>query len=191
MDQRPPRGSLRGPLASRRLRPVTAEGRHALVEVNAPAGRSSRGRGVRPFDRTPIVFACLPGPAPLSPRHSTPEPMHAEPDQAPSDPSWRTASQALDDLMRKLLVVHRPLEAEERLAKRRPGSDGRWPPPRVDRRPVPQGQRGSPDGGQGVRSSWETAVRRVFFCSSKAASRRAVSRWAMVWSVMSTYTPCQ
>jgi hypothetical protein len=148
MDQRPPRGSLRGPLASRRLRPVTAEGRHALVEVNAPAGRSSRGRGVRPVDRTPIVFACLPGPAPLSPRHSTPEPMHAEPDQAPSDPSWRTASQALDDLMRKLLVVHRPLEAEERLAKRRPGSDGRWPPPRVDRRPVP-GQRGSPDGGQG------------------------------------------
>jgi hypothetical protein len=79
MDQRPPRGSLRGPLASRRLRPVTAEGRHALVEVNAPAGRSSRGRGVRPFDRTPIVFACLPGPAPLSPRHSKPEPMHAEP----------------------------------------------------------------------------------------------------------------
>jgi hypothetical protein len=137
MDQRLPRGSLRGSLASRRLRPVTAEGRHALVEVNAPAGRSSRGRGVRPFDRTPIVFACLPGPAPLSPRHSTPEPMHAEPDQAPSDPSWRTASQALDDLMRKLLVVHRPLEAEERLAKRRPGSDGRWPPPRVDRRPVP------------------------------------------------------
>jgi hypothetical protein len=45
--------------------------------------------------------------------------------RALSDPNWRTASQALDDLMRKLLVVHRPLEAEERLAKRRPGSDGR------------------------------------------------------------------
>jgi hypothetical protein len=41
---------------------------------------------------------------------------------------------------------------------------------------------------RGVRSSWETAVRRVSFCSSKAASRRAASRWAMVWSVMSTYT---
>jgi hypothetical protein len=34
-----------------------------------------------------------------------------------SDPDWRTASQPLDDLMRKLLVVHRLLEAEERLAK--------------------------------------------------------------------------
>jgi hypothetical protein len=43
--------------------------------------------------------------------------------RALSDPNWRTASQALDDLMRKLLVVHRLLEAEERLAKRRPGSE--------------------------------------------------------------------
>jgi hypothetical protein len=40
-----------------------------------------------------------------------------------SDPNWRTASQALDDLMRKLLVVHRLLEAEERLAKREPQAD--------------------------------------------------------------------
>jgi hypothetical protein len=40
--------------------------------------------------------------------------------KAVSDPNWRTASQALDDLMRKLLVVHRLLEAEERLAKREP-----------------------------------------------------------------------
>jgi len=38
--------------------------------------------------------------------------------RALSDPNWRTASQALDDLMRKLLVVHRLLEAEERLTKR-------------------------------------------------------------------------
>jgi hypothetical protein len=38
--------------------------------------------------------------------------------RALSDPDWQTASQALDDLMRKLLVVHRLLEAEERLAKR-------------------------------------------------------------------------
>jgi hypothetical protein len=50
---------------------------------------------------------------------------HALLTRALSDPNWRTASQALDDLMRKLLVVHRLLEAEERLAKRRPGSDGR------------------------------------------------------------------
>ena len=40
-----------------------------------------------------------------------------------SDPNWRTASQALDDLMRKLLVVHRLLEAEERLAERRPRAE--------------------------------------------------------------------
>jgi hypothetical protein len=43
--------------------------------------------------------------------------------RALSDPNWRTASQALDDLMRKLLVVQRLLEAEERLAKREPGRD--------------------------------------------------------------------
>ena len=39
------------------------------------------------------------------------------------DPNWRTASQALDDLMRKLLVVHRLLEAEQRLAKRKPSAE--------------------------------------------------------------------
>jgi hypothetical protein len=43
--------------------------------------------------------------------------------RALSDPNWRTASQALDDLMRKLLVVHRLLEAEERLAKRKPSAE--------------------------------------------------------------------
>jgi hypothetical protein len=48
---------------------------------------------------------------------------HALPTRALSDPNWRTASQALDDLMRKLLVVHRLLEAEERLAKRTPRAD--------------------------------------------------------------------
>jgi hypothetical protein len=45
---------------------------------------------------------------------------HALLASAVSDPNWRTASQALDDLMRKLLVVHRLLEAEDRLAKREP-----------------------------------------------------------------------
>jgi hypothetical protein len=39
------------------------------------------------------------------------------------DPNWRTASQALDDLMRRLLVVDRLLEAEERLAQRKPRAD--------------------------------------------------------------------
>jgi hypothetical protein len=45
---------------------------------------------------------------------------HALLTRALRDPNWRTASRALDDLMRKLLVVHRLLEAEERLAKREP-----------------------------------------------------------------------
>ena len=55
------------------------------------------------------------------PRRMTPEEReqaHALLTRALSDPNWRTASQALDDLMGKLLVVHRLLEAEERLAKR-------------------------------------------------------------------------
>ena len=43
---------------------------------------------------------------------------------AVSDPNWCTASQALDDLMGKLLVVHRLLEAEERLAERQPRGNG-------------------------------------------------------------------
>jgi len=55
------------------------------------------------------------------PRRMTPEEReqaHALLARAVSDPDWRTASHALDDLMRKLLRVHRLLEAEERLAKR-------------------------------------------------------------------------
>ena len=60
------------------------------------------------------------------PRRMTPEEKeqaHALLTRALSDPNWRTASQALDDLMRKLLVVHRLLEAEERLAKRKPSAE--------------------------------------------------------------------
>jgi hypothetical protein len=48
---------------------------------------------------------------------------HALLTRALTDPNWRTASQALDDLMHKLLVVHRLLEAEERLAEREPRGD--------------------------------------------------------------------
>jgi hypothetical protein len=51
------------------------------------------------------------------------EQAHALLSRALSDPDWRTASQALDELMRKLLVVHRLLEAEERLAKRKPSAE--------------------------------------------------------------------
>jgi hypothetical protein len=57
------------------------------------------------------------------PRRMTPEEQaqgHALLTRAVSDPDWQAASQALDDLMGKLLVVHRLLEAEERLAKREP-----------------------------------------------------------------------
>ena len=50
---------------------------------------------------------------------------HALLTRAVGDLNWRTASQALDDLMRKLLAVHRLLEAEERLAKREPRADPR------------------------------------------------------------------
>ena len=38
--------------------------------------------------------------------------------RALTEPTWRTASQALDDLLRNLLVVHRLLEAEEGLTDR-------------------------------------------------------------------------
>jgi hypothetical protein len=61
------------------------------------------------------------------PRRMTPEQReqaHALLTRAVGDPDWRTASQALDDLMRKLLVLHRLLEAEERLSKREPGRNG-------------------------------------------------------------------
>jgi hypothetical protein len=40
--------------------------------------------------------------------------------RAVSDPNWQAASQALDDLMGKLLVLRRLLEAEERLPTRGP-----------------------------------------------------------------------
>jgi CheY-like chemotaxis protein len=43
--------------------------------------------------------------------------------KAASDPDGQAANQALDELMRKLIVVHRLLEAEERLTKREPRAD--------------------------------------------------------------------
>ena len=57
------------------------------------------------------------------PERMTPEERkqaHALLTRALSDPNWRTANQALDDLMRKLIVVHRLLEAEEHLPQREP-----------------------------------------------------------------------
>jgi hypothetical protein len=42
-----------------------------------------------------------------------------------TDPDWQAANRALDDLMRKLIVIHRLLEAEECLPKREPWTDSR------------------------------------------------------------------
>ena len=43
--------------------------------------------------------------------------------KAVTDPDWQAANKPLDDLMGKLVVVHRLLEAEERLPKREPWTD--------------------------------------------------------------------
>jgi hypothetical protein len=59
------------------------------------------------------------------PRRMTPQEQgeaHTLLVEAVSDPDWQAARQALDELMRKLLVVHRLLEAEERLAPARAAS---------------------------------------------------------------------
>jgi hypothetical protein len=58
------------------------------------------------------------------PRRMTPAEhgqAHALLVRAVTDADWRTASQALDELMGKLLVLRRLLEAEERLPQREPG----------------------------------------------------------------------
>jgi hypothetical protein len=60
------------------------------------------------------------------PSRMTPEEhgeAHALLVKAVSDPDWQAARQALDQLLRKLLVVHQLLEAEERLAKRKPPAE--------------------------------------------------------------------
>jgi hypothetical protein len=60
------------------------------------------------------------------PRRMTPEEhgeAHALLVTAVTDPDWQAASQALDDLTGKLLVVRRLLGAEERLPQRAPRRD--------------------------------------------------------------------
>jgi hypothetical protein len=57
------------------------------------------------------------------PRRMTPEEhgeAHALLVRAVTDPNWQAASQALDDLMGKLVVMRGLLEAEERLPTREP-----------------------------------------------------------------------
>ena len=61
------------------------------------------------------------------PRRMTPEEhgqAHALLVRAVTDPDWQAASQALDELMGKLVVLHRLLEAEERLPQRTPRRNG-------------------------------------------------------------------
>jgi hypothetical protein len=67
------------------------------------------------------------GPRTADPRRMTPEEhgeAHALLVKAITDPDWHAASQALDDLMSKLLVARGLLEAEERLPRRTPGRNG-------------------------------------------------------------------
>jgi hypothetical protein len=55
------------------------------------------------------------------PRRMTPEEhgeAHALLVRAVTDPDWQAANKALDELMRKLIVLHRLLKAEERLPRR-------------------------------------------------------------------------
>jgi hypothetical protein len=60
------------------------------------------------------------------PRRMTPEEhgqAHALLVRAVTDPDWQAANKALDELMRKLIGLHRLLEAEERLPRREPRAD--------------------------------------------------------------------
>jgi hypothetical protein len=62
----------------------------------------------------------------VDPRRMTPEEhgeAHALLVKVVTDPDWHAASQALDELMGKLLAVRRLLEVENRLPKREPRAD--------------------------------------------------------------------
>ena len=43
--------------------------------------------------------------------------------KAVTDADWQAANKALDELMGKLIMIHRLLEAEERRPKREPWTD--------------------------------------------------------------------
>jgi hypothetical protein len=57
----------------------------------------------------------------LRPHHGE---AHALLVKAVTDPDWQAANKALHELMGKLVVVHRLLEAEERLPTRAPRRNG-------------------------------------------------------------------
>jgi hypothetical protein len=77
-------------------------------------------------DPAPTQGELIEGARMADPRRMTPEEhgeAHALLVKAVTDPDRQPANKALDDLMRKLVVVHRLLEAEERLPKREPWTD--------------------------------------------------------------------
>ena len=77
-------------------------------------------------DPAPMQGELIEGARMADPRRMTPE-EHGEAYallvKAVTDPDRQAANKALDDLRRKLVVVHRLLEAEERLPKREPWTD--------------------------------------------------------------------
>src|SRR5215217_2035116 len=90
----------------------------AITQLLATTQRMSGGEGTgEPHEGARIA----------DPRRMTPEEhgeAHALLVRAVTDPDWRAASQALDDLMGKLVVVRRLLEAEDRLPMREPRRNG-------------------------------------------------------------------
>jgi hypothetical protein len=94
----------------------------ALRRLRAAFGAIEVIEVIAVISNDPTKEARMPGA-----RRMTPEEQgeaHALLVRAVSDPDWHAARAALDELMRKLLgVVHRLLEAEERLAKREPPAD--------------------------------------------------------------------
>ena len=100
--------------ALRRLRAA-----FGFVEVVEVIGHDSDDDPIGPPGE-PIEEAAMADPGRMTLEER--EQAHALLTRALTDPNWRTASQALDDLMRKLPVVHRLLEAE-RLANREPPTE--------------------------------------------------------------------
>ncbi len=103
--------------ALRRLRAA-----FGLVEVVQVIGHDSDDDPMGPAGE-PIERAAMADPGRMTREER--EQAQALLTRALGDPNWRTASQALDDLLRKLLEVHRLLEAEERLANREPPGHSR------------------------------------------------------------------
>jgi hypothetical protein len=112
----------------------------ARSDIDAVPSRAGQGRGpvishdsghrevveVVSHDPAAAPDESMQGARMSNPGRMTPEEQeqaHVLLTRALNDRNWRTARQALDDLMRKLLVVHRLLEAEERLVKRKPSAE--------------------------------------------------------------------